>query len=124
MTTEPQNTPGAKTKGTPLPWEVHEVEDAGEVISRGFRQVGGMGINTGEDVELFSKADAEFIVRACNSHDALVAALKESQTVLGMLVRPETDGANVPLHIAWAQCLAAESKCRAALALATSEVQS
>lgn len=70
------STPTDRTTHTATPWEVHEVRDDGEVISRGFCQVGGKGINRGECYELFSEEDAEFIVRACNCHDELLAALK------------------------------------------------
>lgn len=49
---------------TPGPWEVHEVIDD-YVISRGVRSsVTGKGINTGEDYEMFSEADAHLIAAA------------------------------------------------------------
>jgi hypothetical protein len=61
----------ARNKHTPGPWEVHEVFEHDEVISRGVRQVGGKGINTGEDFEMFSEADARLIAA---SPDLLKAA--------------------------------------------------
>jgi hypothetical protein len=76
----------ATVEHTPTPWEVHEVEDSGEVVSRGMRQVGGKGINKGEEFELFDKADADFIVRAVNAHDDLLAA---ARMALARLVLPE-----------------------------------
>lgn len=66
----------ADTKHTQLPWKVSEVSgwpsdicDAdGELLATAYPMTIG-----GEDA---GEANAAFIVRACNAHDQLVAALK------------------------------------------------
>jgi hypothetical protein len=63
-------------QATPGPWEVHEVMDDGEVISRGVQRVGGKGINTGECYEMFSVADAHLIAAAPEMKEACELALK------------------------------------------------
>jgi hypothetical protein len=64
---------------TPGPWKVSEVEDGGEIISRGVKGPNGRGINTGCDIEMFSEADARLIaaapelLAACKVADGLFA---------------------------------------------------
>ena len=72
---------------TATPWEVHEINDGhigdNEVISRGFRSsVTGKGINTGEDYEMFSAADAERIVQCVNA----CAGLSDPEATITALV--------------------------------------
>ena len=69
----------SSAKHTPTPWKVFYAKNNGQKIL-GVGQETGEGITNsqgwlwGEDHE--AKANAEFIVRACNSHDALVESLK------------------------------------------------
>ena len=53
-----------KTKHTPGPWTVDEVEQDGKVISRGIFDVHGIGLNKGSEFELFSRADAALMALA------------------------------------------------------------
>jgi hypothetical protein len=60
---------------TPGPWKVSEVEDGGEIISRGVKGPNGRGINTGCDIEMFSEADARLIAAAPELLEAARAAI-------------------------------------------------
>lgn len=71
MTTKP------KTEHSPLPWDgpfICSVRGTEEkyAVSRGDFMTGRTVFSDA------TKEDAEFIVRACNNHDRLVGALKES----------------------------------------------
>ena len=68
----------SETKHTPIPWEINHFKlhhPTGFTV--GIE--GGKSINIICRVECYegSMADAEFIVRACNSYDALVEALEK-----------------------------------------------
>ncbi len=69
-----------ETKHTPTPW-VYTAEMYGINNMRVYGVTGGIhnqGIaNCGYDARGESKANAGFIVRACNAHDELVAALEQ-----------------------------------------------
>lgn len=58
-----------ETTHTPGKIEVHEIRDGYDngVVSRGIRRVDGKGLNTGEDYEMFSEADAERLVACWNA---------------------------------------------------------
>ena len=76
------------TKHTPTPWKVNKEVDE--------NCKGGCGIESEKDIvvsvgcgdcltfahEYLTVANAEFIVRACNNHGALLAALKQAQITL------------------------------------------
>ena len=66
-----------ETKHTPGPWRS---KDSTQVYSSG-RHIADCGSRNPEGlprhIGLEDAANAAFIVRACNSHDALVAALKD-----------------------------------------------
>ena len=55
-----------KTKHTPTPWIINP------------QHTGGIFASFGERIGECGQANAEFIVKAVNSHDALVEALKEA----------------------------------------------
>lgn len=57
----------ARAKATAGPWETHAIsgDEPNETISRGVRQVNGVGLNQGDDgYELFSVGDTDFIALA------------------------------------------------------------
>lgn len=66
------------------------------------------------------KDNAAFIVRACNAHYELLAALKIAQSTLAMLTEPDSIRSSTVSH-AWAQAVAAERTVRAAIAAAEAE---
>ena len=78
------------TQRTPVPWEIGskqpglDVHIEGVELHRkvqGFRSPGELAYVFGPGYE----TNAEFIVRACGAHDALVAALEAAQDVIGRL---------------------------------------
>jgi len=76
-----QETTGGKMKHTPTPWIVSEHRATGEntLIRRASKRALVLAstsdclINDGED-----ETNADFIVRACNAHDELLEAVKNS----------------------------------------------
>ena len=73
-----------QAKYTPIPWiydrEISEiVSDKRGKVYRTICQMGlrGLGVQTAQ----VDHANAEFIVRACNSHEKLVAALKQVEFI-------------------------------------------
>lgn len=71
------------TKHTPTPWSIHWLMGTGNYhwISRSSNEEDRVCLvetfaPTDGDMEAVGKANAAFIVRACNSHDELVAALE------------------------------------------------
>lgn len=66
-----------EAKATPGEWEVHEVTDYDEVISRGMMVKGGRGINRGEEFELFGEDDAALIVALRNALPSLLARIEQ-----------------------------------------------
>lgn len=70
-------------KHTPTPYAVGTCTDHGIHIRGTGRSVGRVDVHSGNEADR-AKADmtAEFIVRACNSHDALVAALTQATRAL------------------------------------------
>lgn len=83
-----------KTKHTPLPWHVFSNYKGGIPLSVGslhsprgsvtIARIDWLGSNSKEldDSTGIIKADAEFIVRACNTHYDLVNACKEAVKAL------------------------------------------
>lgn len=78
---------------TPGPWSVDAVtgglEDYGDedkVISRGIDGPGEVGLNTGEQYQMYSAADASFIATARTLVPELAEALSELQTQLSDVV--------------------------------------
>lgn len=76
-------------------WEVYEIVDAHDedddpedfVYARGMRVVGGAGLNKGEDIERFDKADAAFIAAAREDVPALCDALAARDQRIAELVK-------------------------------------
>ncbi len=64
----------AMAEHTPTPWNVSKHHGYGELNGVQIRDATGyaIAVSIGDVEELDSRANAEFIVRACNSHDALV----------------------------------------------------
>jgi hypothetical protein len=116
---------------TPTPWVIPQGEDNGHVVCIGddpknpgrilfiLRTPSGTS-----DVLTFEElsAHAAFIVRAVNSHEALVRAMDECQRALAMMVQPSAIKATSSMN-AWTIAVMAEASARAALA-STREVQS
>lgn len=75
-----QNTT-SKVKHTPLPWNYHNSnnDDYLDIDSAGTR------ITSIFNVDKEAKANAEFIVTACNSHYELLEALKKAESSLESL---------------------------------------
>lgn len=80
-TTETTTTQASATRHTPLPWHTNENglarNAAGETqwtIGPSFHCIATVHRRTDDGAQM--EADAKFIVRACNSHAALVAALE------------------------------------------------
>lgn len=65
-----------ETKHAPTPWRIN-----GHDICSGPYAVAGVYGTTGADART-SEANAAFIVRACNAHEALVSALDECERIL------------------------------------------
>lgn len=94
-------------------WEIHGGDHGqiGDVCASKFIYVDGDKLPSYE-AELIAEANAAFIVRAVNSHDALVKALEEIRALI-----------DVPGQPLWSDCRAAVDILNAALASAR-EVQS
>ena len=92
---------------TPLPWNWHEQGEANEycLLTNDKRWVLAFRQN-GEIWTKEQKANAEFIVRACNSHDAMLDALDEITDALLYGMGKEAIQLRVEL------CLQAISKAR------------
>ena len=106
---------------TPTPWELDQM---GNIWKRGDTKVAHLSDHPLQ-AQLYREqsaeerlANANLIVTAVNNHAALVMALKEAQTVLAMMIDPETIRSTTAHH-AWAQAVAAEQKARAALSAAS-----
>lgn len=74
--------------GTPLPWAVSKGK-ARRVTANGvlicnatLRNMGTTAQNKYGKLEADAEANAAFIVRACNNHDALLEALEEAEVLL------------------------------------------
>jgi len=66
-----------ETKHTPTPWKSNSMEIFTDAGKSSKRIAFATGKAQGDDNELAElKATAAFIVRACNAHDELVAALE------------------------------------------------
>lgn len=94
------------TQHTPGPWKVSETPEPGSawtITSPSGHIAIGWGPGSSQD-----DANAEFIVRACNSHDALLAACQEVSKT-GQ-VQEDKDGECTGVlitHEAWTWCLEA-----------------
>jgi len=68
-----------KTKHTPLPWKVYYAKNNGQLIL-GTGEESGQAIQSHNGAfwrdEAEAKANAEFVVKACNSHYELLEALE------------------------------------------------
>lgn len=87
------------TKHTPTPWNV---EGRGNAKARCFIEAGEFRIV--ECVTRDHDANAAFIVRACNAHDDLVAALREAHSALNGA--PNTLGLHSQIEAALAKATA------------------
>lgn len=96
-------------KHTPTPWITQQIENHIQIMRGHEYGYTGIGQTYHTDLET-NKANAAFIVRACNSHDALVEALE------GLLA---DDGTASSQNIN--KVLKAREKARTALALAKGE---
>lgn len=115
-------------KHTPTPWYVTErgkechisnsptVDENGDLPGDCYWIAITMGSATdsGDD-----NANADFIVRAVNLHAELVEALDLAQKTLSMLTT--NTNSDTTSMAAWATCVAAETKARAALSKAKAE---
>lgn len=79
------NTPTKQAQHTPVPWHINEhsetsINGAGILVA----SCGGYSNNARDPMELHNelKANAAFIVRACNSHDDLLAFVKAVEAAL------------------------------------------
>ncbi len=109
------NTNTQKTQHTPTPWTA-EPQDAAQEEWVIFHESGAVArVYKGV---LNPKADAAFIVRACNNHEALVAALeyeaKDSEADAIYWASERNRGRQ-------ASAMARAKRCRAALAAAKGE---
>lgn len=102
---------GREAVHTATPWEAEPNGGRGGWI-RG-RSGEWSALACGDD-NTTAQANASFIVRAVNSHDALVEALKLAQAVLAALISPDAIKTTTVVN-AWAQCIEAEAAARAAL---------
>ena len=91
-----------EAKHTPTPWNVAAYNGSFEIVTDSWDVASG---SIGDRGPIRNAEDAAFIVRACNSHDALVEALKECADRL-------------ELHMKHTEDLAAHMKACKALALA------
>jgi hypothetical protein len=62
-----------KPQHTPTPWELYQDEDLGHWF---IWAKGNMAANIPRRIDGIDKANADFIVRAVNSHEALLKAAK------------------------------------------------
>lgn len=87
---EPKHSPLPWTHGLDLDPSDSGIEAAGGGCVAHIQCHGNLNTirRTGED---FSHADAEFIVRACNSHYDLLAALIEAEKMLVTAMREDLD---------------------------------
>lgn len=121
------------TPHTPTPWKYSIADEAIMSVGNvqmmiceapGTRHRGPYG-EYGPAEEAFYKTNAEFICRACNSHEALVAALEAILDAIeyddngdAVLAHTPWDGVGDPPDISEPKCILAAS---AALALARKE---
>ena len=76
------------TKRTPGPWLLDGDHGYGNLNGTRIRDEKRgyvLSVAIGDVPELNAPANAEFIVRACNAHDDLVAALKEAQKLAKLM---------------------------------------
>lgn len=83
---KPQRTPGPWTV---KPLELYEGGTGLEIVNRGGEVITD---NQTYYPKPITEANAEFIVKACNNHDALVEALKEALAMLKIYYKPNSDG--------------------------------
>jgi hypothetical protein len=83
----------SNTKHTPLPWLLHS-EYSTVVMTPGRAIIADtLGIDFDADTD---RANAAFIVRACNSHEQMVAALREIENHLDGRMTHQADNPNYP----------------------------
>lgn len=93
----------SEAKHTPIPWMYGfsdgsgkvEDDDDGGCITHALGTVIRGGNHDGIRTGVIREADAEFIVRACNSHDALLAQNKRLRDALDKLLKR---------HVALVEC--------------------
>lgn len=103
-------------KHTPTPWSIHP-EDGSYIVKLPYSRVGGIGIASTEMGNEWNEwdqceANAEFIVRAVNSHDALIAAGQALYDAIGNVERgehPLMNAAVLKAGHAWTAAILAES---------------
>ena len=90
-------------KRTPGPWKVFYTPDGKQLLGVGRADTaegitdyrGGLWGDADE-----AKANARFIVQACNSHDDLVAALEHAVVAIEMVIRNRPQIEQAPTNIA------------------------
>lgn len=132
MKTLTEQSPAAgEAAHTPTPWQLTPIDNAirGRIYwvtapARGhlkkiFIADAGFDVD-GANTRKEADANAAFIVRACNSHDALVEALAEAEIALATIECQDTNQASKNLRFAKERATRALPQARAALKLATS----
>ena len=77
---------------TPTPWKLTKVQGTYFYVEWGGETVVQVDHDSSNAV---NEANAEFIVRACNAHDELVAAAREAMDVLCSLDRSPVDDSTI-----------------------------
>ena len=80
-----------ETKHTPGPWVIYEETYDNEVIARGIQGADGLGLNYGEEYELFSKANAHLIAAAPKMLEALEKQHKAVDWLLARVIELDSD---------------------------------
>lgn len=75
---KPSEAPTSVASHTPTPWEVQSDGNREVFIRRGDKPIARMSIAWGNDPD----ANADFIVRAVNSHEELVSKLKTFRAIM------------------------------------------
>jgi hypothetical protein len=66
------------TQHTPTPWQFHYSSDANTLLPDLNALASAVAMQIGDGSDSQAEANAALIDRACNSHDALVAALRHA----------------------------------------------
>lgn len=108
---------------SPLPWSVDPENPAGVLTEDRLDTPWAIAHCAGfAPQDLNGIGNAAFIVRACNAHYQMLEALQAAQSALAMLTTPGAIGCSSVPH-AWASCVEAEVKARAAIAAAEAEAR-
>lgn len=87
-----------KQEHTPTPWSTVEILGMGKTGVRGVRPICDAMVRRDQE-EGEAEANAAFIVKAVNSHEALVEALRETRNALLWLAQEAEARAGVPKAI-------------------------